>query len=523
MISAYLPYFGLAGLVLSMLILGSAGLYALPRHRQILPPDAAEGGLTLLFDGDRLLDASAAGRAFFAALPAGGPGDWHRFLAWAEQSFGPGAAALHQLKTEGVLRIGPAADSGLLLRGEWRSGLQHIRLSPSDAAPDLPSDTPAIRLRDAELARLRAILEALPLPLWTEDPREGIVTAVNSAYDALLPANIRDRPAARRGWPLPQAFPPGSKDGSLLTLGTGTGARRWRLRRLDVPGAPVRLALPAEETPAGDDAMNAFVRTLALTFAGLPIGLAVFAPSGELRLFNPALTDLTGLPAEFLAAQPRLSAFLDELRHRNMLPEPRDYPAWRARIASIGAEDCPGYEEIWPLPDGQTFQVVGHSPAPGAITLLIHDISHEVSRSRRLRTDLALGQSVLDAMEEAVIVFSASGDVLLSNSAYDRLWHENLSESLTLHRIGTICAAWRAQSTPDPLWSEVERWLQRPERRDPLEGMIRRRDGRALRLHLKHLPGDAVLVTFRSAAQRAATTPATSPARRPRSRATPAG
>lgn len=523
MIAEFLPYVGLTGLLLSMLILGCAGLWALPRRTRPLSGEAETSGVTLLFDGDRMLDASSAGRAFFSALPPGGPGDWHRFFAWADSIFGPPATALQQLKSAGLVQIGPAPDSGLMLRAEWRSGVQHISLSPSGGPQNPCADALTARLRDDELSRLRAIVEALPLPLWTEDPREGTVTAVNSAYDALLPEHIRDRPAARRGWPPPQAFPPGSKDGALLTLGSGTGARRWRLRRLAVPAPPVRLALPAEESPEGEDAMNAFVRTLALTFAGLPIGLAVFAPTGELRLFNPALTDLTTLPVEFLAAQPRLSALLDELRHRNMLPEPRDYPAWRARIASIGGEDCPGYEEIWPLPDGQTFQVVGHSPAPGAITLLIHDISHEVSRSRRLRTDLALGQSVLDAMDEAVIVFSASGDVLLSNSAYDRLWHQNLSESLTLHRIGTICAAWRAQSSPDPLWPEVERWLQRPEKRDPLEGMIRRKDGRALRLHLKHLPGDAVLVTFRSPPPSPASTQVAAPARRPRSRASPGG
>ncbi|RRH77988.1 nitrogen regulation protein NR(II) [Falsigemmobacter faecalis] len=521
MIAEYLPYLGLAGFLLSMLVLGCAGLYALPRRPRTPPHNAEGGGMTLLFDGDRILDATAAGRAFLAALPPGGPGDWHRFFAWAKSSYGDEASPLQDLKSAGVVQIGPAADSGLVLRGEWRSGLQHLTLVSPEAAQCQHADAAAARLRDSELARLRAIIEALPLPLWSEDPREGIVTSVNSAYDSLLPEHIRERPAARRGWPPPPVIPPGSKDGALLTVGSGTGARRWRLRRLAVPGPPVRLALPAEESPEGEDAMNAFVRTLALTFAGLPIGLAVFAPSGELRLFNPALADLTTLPVEFLAARPRLSVLLDELRHRNMLPEPRDYPAWRARIASIGSEEALGYEEIWPLPDGQTFQVAGHSPAPGAITLLIHDISHEVSRSRRLRTDLALGQSVLDAMEEAVIVFSASGDVLLSNSAYDRLWHQNISESLTLHRIGTICAAWRAQSTPDPLWPEVERWLQRPERRDPLDGMIRRKDGRALRLHLKHLPGDAVLVTFRSPPT--APTSNAAPTRRPRSRASPAG
>jgi len=64
-------------------------------------------------------------------------------------------------------------------------------------------------------------------------------------------------------------------------------------------------------------------------------------------LFNPALLDLTGLPAEFLAMRPSLLSVLDAMHDRNMIPEPKDYRSWRRqrsqtwiRRFSIGRTRC---------------------------------------------------------------------------------------------------------------------------------------------------------------------------------------
>lgn len=57
-------------------------------------------------------------------------------------------------------------------------------------------------------------------------------------------------------------------------------------------------------------AQRNFVQTLAKTFAQLSIGLAIFDRNGQLALFNPALIDLTELPAEFLSGRPTLFVLL---------------------------------------------------------------------------------------------------------------------------------------------------------------------------------------------------------------------
>jgi PAS domain-containing protein len=97
-------------------------------------------------------------------------------------------------------------------------------------------------------------------------------------------------------------------------------------------------ALAADKAVQAETALREFMQTLTKTFADLPIGLAIFDRSRCLQMFNPALTDLTTLPPEMLIARPTLNAFLDAMRARSMIPEPRDYRSWRKQLARLEEE-----------------------------------------------------------------------------------------------------------------------------------------------------------------------------------------
>ena len=107
-------------------------------------------------------------------------------------------------------------------------------------------------------------------------------------------------------------------------------------------------AIPADVAVHAETALRDFLQTLTKTFAQLPIGLAIFDRQRQLQLFNPALLDLTGLPADFLSLRPSFLAVLDALRDRNMLPEPKDYRGWRRQIVDMENAAASGlYEETW--------------------------------------------------------------------------------------------------------------------------------------------------------------------------------
>jgi PAS domain-containing protein len=271
---------------------------------------------------------------------------------------------------------------------------------------------------------------------------------------------------------------------------------------VDQPAGRTIFAIPADRLVRTEVSLRNFRQTLTKTFAHLPIGLAIFDRDRQLALFNPALLDLTALPADFLSSRPTLFAFLDAMRDRNMIPEPKDYRSWRRQMADLEKAAASGrYEETWILPSGQTYRVMGRPHPDGAMALLFEDISTEMSRTRRYRADLELGQSVIDAMEESVAVFSASGGLLMANAAYSRLWNHEPETTLEDMGIGTMVAHWRAGSAPSELWAQAEDFVTALGDRCEWTGEARLNDGRLVRCRFTPLSGSTTAISFRLAGQ----------------------
>ncbi|MBM3614028.1 MAG: hypothetical protein FJX28_00910 [Alphaproteobacteria bacterium] len=120
---------------------------------------------------------------------------------------------------------------------------------------------------------------------------------------------------------------------------------------------------------------------------------------------------------------------------------------------------------------------------------MIEDITHEVSRSRRYRSDLELGQAVIDEMEEAVAVFSPSGQLVMSNLAYALLWAHDPESNLKATTIRTVADHWRALSAPSALWSEAEEFISVVGNRVAWRAEARLLDGRLLSCQFAPLAG----------------------------------
>ncbi|MAM26041.1 MAG: hypothetical protein CML55_11825 [Rhodobacteraceae bacterium] len=207
-------------------------------------------------------------------------------------------------------------------------------------------------------------------------------------------------------------------------------------------------------------AQRNFVQTLAKTFAHLSIGLAIFDRRGQLALFNPALVDLTSLPAEFLAARPTILSFFDQLRENRRMPEPKDYFGWRQKIAGVIAAATDGrYEETWSLESGQTYSVKGRPHPDGAIAFLIEDISAEVALTRNYRAELEMGQALLDVVEDGFAVFSSSGIMMFCNAAYRTMWDLMPESTFVDITVADSVAIWRRGTTTPAPWEQVETQL----------------------------------------------------------------
>jgi PAS domain-containing protein len=484
-----------------------------PRKRAVSEPNlhpAAEDRAVFLFDDRDLVDASAAGRRLLAVAPARGDA-WTQLVSSLAPMFPGFEGRMATLAQRGCLSMQAEGDRHLGLMAEWRGGLARITLTDDEAeVSGLTVDRLSYRAMQDEIAGLRATMDEAPVLMWRQDAAGAVVQA-NRAYLMLAAARSSEEMTT---WPLPVLFD--------IPAAAEADGRSWRAR-IDLPDAPrprwfdchsytlenerLHFAQPVDGLVQAEASLRDFVQTLSKTFAHLPIGLAVFDRARRLQLFNPSLTDLTTLSPDFLIGRPTLAAFLDRLRERHILPEPKDYRSWRQRITDLEEAAAQGhYQETWELPGGQTYRVSGRPHPEGAIAFLFEDISAEVTMTRRFRAEIALGQSVMDALDEAMVVFSDRGTVIAANAAYDALWPEARPRGATARSAGEALQIWREGCRQGPQWEQTAARLR--EALLPMQGVDRPprqawvaqlclQGGRDVTLRLSPLPGGATLVVFR--------------------------
>jgi PAS domain-containing protein len=469
-------------------------------RRQPVPSifDQSPSRVAFLFDGERMVDASPAARAL---LPEGEDNRAKaRMIARLGQDFPNLSERLANLPRTGQILVPsrPGVSPPLVLKGEHVSGLTRITVEEGQENGTSRADVATAAALQQEVMAQRSVLGRAPVLMWKESA-EGEVVWANHAY--LIRAVELLPEGEDLSWPLPRLFSIESGNGRLprLKLQMPNGAEWFDLVRIPSGEETLCYALTADKTVQAETALREFMQTLTKTFADLPIGLAIFDRSRCLQMFNPALTDLTTLPPEMLIARPTLNAFLDAMRARSMIPEPRDYRSWRKQLARLEEEATMGlFEETWSLPGGQTYRVIGRPHPNGALAFMFEDISNEMSRTRRYRADVELGQSVIDAVEDAVAVFSQGGQLVLSNHAYAQLWQHDPQVLLSEASISTLCAWWRDHAAPTLLWDDAIDYVTTSGDRTAWEGEVRLLDGRLVMCRFRPLTGGATLITFRT-------------------------
>lgn len=467
--------------------------------------DAETVDPVFLFIDERLIDASDAGFALLRAAP-GLRGHWAQLCAVLSPRFPDFHQRAQKLAQDGTICLYAEDDPNLELHGEWRNGVARFQVRDTGLSErNEIVDRLSLHAMEDELRSLREIVQASPTPIWRRRP-DGSVIWANRAYLAL--SAPKDEAADILTWPLPRLFddletmPVDGVASVRLRIDAPEGdkkaKRAFDLHRTALPGEDLFIALPADRAERAENALASFTQTLTKTFAHLPIGLVIFDRQRRLHLFNPALMDLTGLEVDFLAARPTLEGFLDRLRTRQMIPEPKDYRSWRQKIARIETDAVAGvFEDVWSLPSGLTYKVTGRPHPDGAVAFLFEDISAEVSLTRRFRAELETGQAVLDSLDAAIAVFSPAGEMLMSNSAYATLWEIDPDTSAEQVGLKEALRAWLARSHPNPVWPKLRQYVASGGARKPVETIVQMHDGRHLDCRLAPIAGGSTIITFR--------------------------
>lgn len=455
-----------------------------------------------LFDGEVLIDSTPSARALLVTSQVQGSA-WAKLMTYLAPHFVDLEAKLMRLPFEGALTLASAPTRGnpLLLQAEQRGGLTRLVIAdPSRDDHSGGQDLMAQRAMQEELDLLRDTVARAPVLMWRERGNGDIIWA-NAAY-MLRATEVLDK-GQDLTWPLPRLF-------GRLASAQGVIGQRQKLAPKNGKAVWYELtgfadgddrlifACMADSAVNAENALRDFMLTLTKTFAHLHVGLAIFDKQRQLVLFNPALMDLTGLPADFLSMRPSLLSVLDGMRDRNMIPEPKDYRDWRRQLIEMERAAASGlYEETWSLPGGQTYRVIGRPHPNGALALMIEDISGEMLRTRRFRADLELSQSVIDEVDEAIAVFSPAGQLVISNSGYARLWGGDHAANLSDETLRSLSGRWRQQCSPSSVWSDLEDFVSNPGDRAQWKAEVRLLDGRLIDCRFAPLSGGATMAAFR--------------------------
>ena len=363
-------------------------------------------------------------------------------------------------------------------------------------------DLASLAAMEGEIAMLAHSLDTSPQPSWALDA-EGRVVWANASYLALV-ARCAGADAAH-GWPLHNLFPEAAVTRTTSARRKVTdrrGTESWfEVSPPDAGPDGLRLmhALSLDAVIRAKDSLRTLLQTLTKSFAFLPTGLAIFDRQGQLTLFNPSLMDMTGLDGAWLSRRPQMTEFFDALRDRRRMPEPRDYKAWRASLSDMGhGEGSRTYVETWTLPTGITYRVTARPQGDGAITLMLEDISADVSAQRSQKDAQGLMRDVLDVMDEGMVVFDADGRRIATNAAAEEIWLGAHADRQLPNTLDGCIAFWKTLTRPSPLWGEVRDVLRNPdvERVAWSAPLSRIGGGDELGLRIAALPGRRLAIGF---------------------------
>ncbi len=365
-----------------------------------------------------------------------------------------------------------------------------------------------------ERDRLRALLDALPLPVWLRDGDLALISC-NQSY-----AQAVDAPSAADAVEGGHELVPGAAMREARAL--AARARASGLPRSDsfhlVMGGSRRLVelVEAPFSGGGEDGLltvglavdrtrqeelqNQIERHVAAhaeVLEHLGTAIAIFSTDTRLTFFNTAFSMLWRQDAEWLSTQPTYGNILDVLRDHRRLPEVAHYRAYKEDELRLFTSLLESREDLLHLPDERTLRRVV-SPHPfGGLLFTYEDVTDALALERSHNTSLAVHRETLDNLHEGVAVFSSDGRLRLYNPAYGRIWHLSPEELAGEPHISELVERHHDFFTAAADWPAVKDiMLALFSERIARHGRIERSDGAILDYASVPLPDGAVLTTW---------------------------
>ncbi len=359
------------------------------------------------------------------------------------------------------------------------------------------------RIANEELASQKALLDALPMPVWFRDP-EGRLFWVNRAYVSAVEASRSDDVIEQQR----ELLETRQRRASETALAAGETFRK----RLQTVVAGERRSFDTIVVPVGRASAGAVIDVAPLenvqdklsrqmaaherTLDKVSTAVAIFAADQRLSFYNQAFRDVWKLDHAWLDAKPQLGEFFDHLRHTRQLPEQSDYRKWRDNQLKT-AGDSEAVEDWWHLPDGRTIHVLGDRRPDGGITYLLDDVTERLALESRYNALIKVQRETLENLREGVALFGSDGRLKLFNAAFVSIWKLDpafLDSAPHIDEVRTHCQP--LLDGPEP-WTTAHRAVTGVfETRESFDGTLTRPDEMTLAYAGVPLPDGSTVLTY---------------------------
>jgi signal transduction histidine kinase len=356
----------------------------------------------------------------------------------------------------------------------------------------------------AEAADYKAILNALPTPVWLRDKGLALTWGNHAFLRGAGAADLEDV-RINQG-----ALDKGERELAAHARGQNTivetkrfsvvNGQRRALSFTEIPlgdAGVIGTAVDVTDLASAEARLQTHVDAHADTLDKLTTAVAIFDRHQKLAFHNRAFAKLWGLSESFLDKHPSDSEILDRLRETRKLPEQRDWQGWkRERLARYDAGRGANGEEQWHLPQGQTIQVITQPHPSGGLTYLYEDVSERLALESSYQTAQKVQSATLDILKEGVAVFGPDGRLKFHNAAFNKVWDftdEELKREPHVREIAAIAADRFGEAG---VWEKLTSGIVSGMAQKRDLGEIERSDRSILAVAQSPLPDGASLITF---------------------------
>ena len=362
----------------------------------------------------------------------------------------------------------------------------------------------------ASTTDFRAVLDAIPIPVWLRDPTRALAwgnrawltaagqpdTETAIAAQASLEKSDRDLASAARS------------EGRALEAKryAVVGGQRRTLAFTYAPiadGSVVGSATDVTDLSNAEARLQQHIDAHADTLDKLATAVAIFDRERKLTFSTGAFVRLWSLPEAWLDIHPTDEEILDRLRETRKLPEQRDYQAWkRQRLALYAKAGDYVPDDLWYLPSGKTLRVVAQPHPFGGLTFLYEDVTEKLALESSYNTLIKVQSATLDTLSEAVAVFGPDAKLKLHNAAFARLWELEESDLVGEPHVQKIAETCVARFGDEAIWQNLAVSIASGAERSRNWGQFERSDKTVLALSFAPLPDGATLITFANVTDR---------------------